>query len=562
LACSNAEQTLTGWLRLPHKFELRNAECGFQWRVRRRLAFLAEIVFITALILVTRCANYSDVFFGGQILFVDADCYARMTRARICFEHPGTVVRRHDFENFPIGTSPHTTAPLDYLIVGTATLLKPLSNNALDLAGALVSPLLSVALGIFLCWWSRRMELRFRWGLLVLYALSLILSHGFALGRPDHQSLLIALITVALCAEWSLASSREVGRNEERKDVLPGVQDAQKRVPPHPFLKSWSIVSGASWAMAIWVSLYEPIVLLVIVLVFRPRALFIRHRRIGWIVFAAILVIAFMVERRIPQWPNRDFADALRNWSGTIGELSHVSLGNPIWFSWCGWLVLLIPLLFWPKQHGATPWFLKALLVTTFGLTIWQARWAYFFVMIFALALPELLLLLRRPTFAAAIFIIALFPIARSWDRMFTDEESAGRMENRVELVELHAFASHCDGPFLAPWWLSPALSYWSRQPGVGGSSHESIAGIMESAKFFGTGNAEEVAQILKRRNVRWIVAYDADRVARNSSQILGHAISPEAFCFLLDRRPSEVPPFFRLTAQSGRFKLFRTLNP
>ncbi len=51
--------------------------------MRRRLAFLAEIVFISALILVTRCANYGDVFFGGQINFIDADCYSRMTRARI-----------------------------------------------------------------------------------------------------------------------------------------------------------------------------------------------------------------------------------------------------------------------------------------------------------------------------------------------------------------------------------------------------------------------------------------------------------------------------------------------
>src|SRR2546423_8273293 len=238
--------------------------------MRRRLAFLAEIIFISALILVTRCANYGDVFFGGQINCVDADCYARMTRPRICFEHPGTVVRRHDFENFPIGTSPHTTAPLDYLIVASATLLKPLSNNPLDLAGALVSPSLSVALGIFLCWWSRKMGLRFRWGLFVLYALSPILSHGFALGRPDHHSLLIALITAALCAEWSLTNQSS---------------------------KSWSIVSGASWAMALWVSLYEPIVLLVIMLVFRPRALSIRERRIGWIVFAAILVIVFMIER-------------------------------------------------------------------------------------------------------------------------------------------------------------------------------------------------------------------------------------------------------------------------
>jgi hypothetical protein len=314
--------------------------------------------------------------------------------------------------------------------------------------------------------------------------------------------------------------------------------------------------------MALWVSLYEPVVLLAIVLAFRPRSLFIRERRIGWIVFAAILAIAFMVERRIPQWPNRELAGALRNWSGTIGELSHVSLGNPIWFSWCGWLLLLTPLLFWPKRDRTMPWFLKALLIATFGLTVWQARWAYFFAMIFALALPELLLVLRKRIFAAAIFIIALFPIAQSWNRMFIDEELARRAENDVEMVEIRAIASRCGGPFLAPWWFSPALSYWSRQPGVGGSSHQSIEGVVESAKFFATPNAEEVAQILKRHSVRSVIAYDADRVALNSARILGHPISPNAFCYVLDRRSSEVLPFLRLIAQTGRFKLFRTLNP
>jgi len=205
---------------------------------------------------------------------------------------------------------------------------------------------------------------------------------------------------------------------------------------------------------------------------------------------------------------------------------------------------------------------LKTLLIATFGLTIWQARWAYFFVMIFAMALPELLLALRKPVFAAALFIVALFPIAHSWDRMFTGEELARRTENNVEMVEVHAIASQCDGPFLAPWWFSPALSYWSRQSAVGGSSHESIEGVVESAKCFGTANAKEVAQILKRHNVRFVVVYDADRVARNSAQILDCPISSNAFCYLLDRRPSEVPPFLKLIAETGRFKLFRVLNP
>src|SRR4051795_1662459 len=103
-----------------------------------------EIAIITVLTLTTRCALYPDIFCGGHINFVDADCYARMTRARICFEHPGTIVRHHEFENFPKGTSPHTTAPLDYLIVAMTAVLRPATRQALDLAGAIVSPLLGL----------------------------------------------------------------------------------------------------------------------------------------------------------------------------------------------------------------------------------------------------------------------------------------------------------------------------------------------------------------------------------------------------------------------------------
>ena len=500
--------------------------------MRWRLAFLAEIIFISTVVLVTRCANYGDVFFGGQINFVDADCYSRMTRARICFEHPGTIVRRHDFENFPSGTSPHTTAPFDYVIVTLATTLTPLSKNAFDLAGAVVSPLISIALGIFLCSWSRKMRLRFRWGFLILYGASPMLAHGFALGRPDHQSLLVALITIALCAEWALASEPSA---------------------------SWSIVSGASWALALWVSLYEPLVLLAIVAACCARSMMQRERRMGWIVFAAILAIAFIIEGRIPAWPNREFGGALKNWSATVGELAHVSLASAIWFNWCGWLVLLAPILLWPKWNRNIPLLLIALLLTTFALTIWQARWSYFFVMIFAMLVPQILSAMRKPLIATTIFIIALFPIAQSWDHLFADEELARRAENKIEQLELRAMSSQIDGVFIAPWWLSPAISYWSRQASVGGSSHESIGGIVETARFFETQDAEVTKQILDRQNVRWIVSYDADRVAQNSAQIVGNPVLQNALCYRLDRRASEVPPFLRLIAQTGHFKLFRT---
>ena len=199
-----------------------------------------EVLILSALILATRCANYRDVFIGGDIYFTDADCYARMTRARMCLDHPGTIVRHHGFENFPEGTTPHTTAPLDYLIVALTTVLRPVTRQALDLAGAIVSPLLGLITGWFLWWWSRWMGLAYRGTLLILFAASPILVHGTELGRPDHQSLVLGLITVALCAEWTLASTDTRG---------------------------WSLISGAAWGLALWVSFYEPLVLLALLVI-------------------------------------------------------------------------------------------------------------------------------------------------------------------------------------------------------------------------------------------------------------------------------------------------------
>ncbi|PYK94983.1 MAG: hypothetical protein DME40_01525 [Verrucomicrobia bacterium] len=178
--------------------------------------------------------------------------------------------------------------------------------------------------------------------------------------------------------------------------------------------------------------------------------------------------------------------------------------------------------------------------------------------MIFAMLVPQILSVLRNPLIATTIFIVALFPIAQSWDHLFADEELTRRAENKIEQLELRAMSSQIDGAFIAPWWFSPALSYWSRRPGVGGSSHESIGGIVETARFFETRDAEEARQILDRDSVNWIISYDADRVAQNSAQILGNPVPKNALCYLLDRRATEVPPFLRLIAQTGHFKLFR----
>lgn len=481
---------------------------------------------LSGLILATRCANYEDVFVGGKVYFVDADCYSRMTRARMVAADPGLVVRQQNFENFPAGTTPHTTAPLDYLIVGVAALLAPFSAQALDLAGALISPLFALLAGWFLWWWSRRRALSLRWVGLLLFAVSPILAHGTALGRPDHQSLLILLVLVGLAAE-----------------TTPG----------------WGIAAGLSWGFAIWVSLYEPLVLLAaIVASWRDRK--------RWFALVAVLVCAAAIERRLPQLPTAALHTYFAHWSATIGELKAVSLTNPIWWQWFGGFIVLVPLLvvFVAVRRGKLPIKLLVLLGLTFCLTIWQARWGYFLGVVLCLAIPALLRLVRQRWLALALATLAFLPFLQIWDAELwpNDELQSRRLEARAEATAWRAAATAMQRatrqPFLAPWWLSPSAAYWSGQPAVAGSSHESLAGIVDTARFFLSTEPDEAREILRRHQVQWVLASDADRVAQNSAALLGVAIPPQPICATLTRAPSQAPPFLTLVGENGAGKLYR----
>ncbi|MGC1321698.1 MAG: hypothetical protein WA849_05920 [Candidatus Udaeobacter sp.] len=522
-------------------------------RIGRFALILFEIGLLTVLIVTTRCANYQDVFVAGNIYFVDADCYARMTRAQMVREKPWLIIRRHAFENFPQGTTSHTTAPLDYLIVALSFLLNPFTAHALDLAGAFVSPLLALLGAWFLWWWSRRMKFRYRWVMLILYAISPILVHGTALGRPDHQSLLILLVAIAICAGWS-----------------------SQTLQPTNVASAWRLTSAAAWALAIWVSAYEPLVLFLIVMVtavvMNPRAVFARDRRAGWILFAAIIAIAFALDLHVPSFEILQSTAHLKNWASTIGELAHVAPMNPVWLNWCGYLLVITPIFIWMSVRTrrddaqglhALP-VICVLLITTYFLTIWQARWGYFFVLIFALALPALLAPMKSNAAVWIAFVLSMFPILGDWDERLWPNEAqlADRVERRIESVQIRDLALSLRSPevhpFLAPWWLSPSIAYWSGQPGVTGSSHESLNGIVESARFFLSENLEQAHDILDKHRVAWVFAYDSQRLGQNSAAILNEAVPPRALCRLLYETPSQAPPFLIFSAQNPTCKLYR----
>ena len=520
-----------------------------------------EIAILSVLILATRFANYQDVLVAGNIYFTDADCYARMTRAQLCFEHPGLVLWHHDFENFPTGTTPHTTAPLDYLILALSILLKPFTAHTLDLAGALVSPSLALGGGWFLWWWS--VKFSYRWVTLIVYAISPILVHGTELGRPDHQSLLILLVTIAICAEWSIPA--EAGAHATS---LSGGVAATNR-------NKWSIVSGVAWGLAIWTSAYESLVLLLLVRVVsafkNPKSISARYRRVSWLCFVLVIGIALLIEQRIPSFSTFYSDPLFQNWASTIGELKHVSPANPIWLRWCGYLLLVAPLLIWmsvirtrKESEETTPTFLLVLLAATYVLTIWQARWGYFFVLIFALALPHLLEPIKSRAAVWVAFSLSMFPILRDWDEKLWPNEAqlADRVAQRNESAQLRDIALSLRSPeirpFLAPWWLSPEIAYWSGQPGVAGSSHESLPGIEDSARFFVGQDWGTAHKLLENHKVTWVIAYDSERTAQNSAEILNTAVPQLPVCFVLDKTTTRAPPFLVLSAQNGVAKLYR----
>jgi len=204
------------------------------------------------------------------------------------------------------------------------------------------------------------------------------------------------------------------------------------------------------------------------------------------------------------------------------------------------------------------------LLIVTYLLTIWQARWGYFFVLIFALALPALLEPVKSRAAVWIAFVLSIAPILRDWDeRLWPNEmQLARRVEQRNESAQIRDLALNLQSsdtrPFLAPWWLSPSIAYWSGQPGVAGSSHESLNGIQDSARFFLSDDLQKAREILKKRQVVWVFAYDSNRVAQNSAVILNRGLPSHSLCRVLDRTPAQAPPFLIFSGQNAACKLYR----
>lgn len=495
------------------------------------------LVFLLLLTLSAQTWNWDQIFHKGQVYYVDADCYSRMTRVQQVLQHPFTPIRFHAFENAPLGVTPHTTAPLDWIIAAFSKALTPWSHNSLELAGAFISPLLGLLLVGFLWWWSRHLALGYRAALLLTVIFSPILVHGFQLGRPDHQSLIILLVGIAWAAEIALWLRRDA---------------------------RWHYVSAVAWGFALWTSLYEPAILLALTVLLR---LFVLGRS-AWpgrnplIVLLAILLGWFFFDGWRGTGMDEKAAPYFWRWAQQIGELHHTPVGE--FFRWCGALWLLAPLLLiWRAwREKSRPYLAWAiLLVVISGLCLWHLRWGYFVALAFAFSLPWALGAIRWRIAAWILFVIALWPMAQEWDEDLYPSEEATRAQtenlyDRILLREATA-AINAPGNIIAPWWQTPSLVFWTGLPGVAGSSHQSLPGTLDSARLYLSTTPATAEQILKDRQVRWVIAYEPSRIIENSEQTLGVQAAPQTLAERLYYRPDQVPPFLKMVHQNQFFKVY-----
>lgn len=473
---------------------------------------------------------------GWLVVLADGDGHARLQRAATVLEKPGTIIRGHDFENHPHGTVPHTTAPMDYLIAGAAV-----ATGSLDLAGAWISPLLGLCTVLFVGWWSCRLDLRPRWPMLLLFCVSPALTHAFALGRPDHQSLLVALTTLALAANFAF--------------VRHG----------HP---AWAWISGAAWGLSLWVSWFEPLILLVAQEI--ARALALRGRawppvwRRALLLVAILALVTWALEGFRHPWPGADVRELFPRWAALLGELQSAS--PRAMFAWTGWLLVPAPLLLaWDYYRRRDPLALMSLvlLATVTALTGWQARWSPWLAMVFCLALPWMLRPLHKRWIVWTVFFISLWPVAGAWEARLLPggNELSLRREKIIEGALLEEAADFLRrqprGGVLAPWWISPALARFSGQPMVGGTSHQSLPGTADTARFFLATDDETARQILRQRQTLYVVTDAPERVIPTSAALLGIPAAARPMIVRL-ARGKEIPTWLEPAFANAYFRIYK----
>jgi hypothetical protein len=380
--------------------------------------------------------------------------------------------------------------------------------------------------------------------MLLLFAVSPALTHAFALGRPDHQSLVVALTTVALASQFAWVRTTRA---------------------------AWAWTSAVAWGLALWVSWFEPLILLFAQEIARAAALrgsaYPKTWRHALLLTAALALGTWALEGFRNPWPDPAVREFFPRWAALLGELQGAAPHSM--FAWTGWLLVPAPLLLgWNFHKSRDPLALMVLLllVLVTALTGWQARWNPWQAAIFCLALPWILPPLGKSWIIWTVFLVSLWPVARAWDaRLFPSPAGqAEQQEKQIEAILLEQtagfLATQPRGGVLAPWWISPTLARQSGQPMVGGTSHQSLPGSVDTARFFLSDDDTVALAQLQLRDVKYVVTDAPGRVIATSAALLGVPAPPQPLIVRL-ARGRDVPAFLHPVFANQFFRVYKVTD-
>lgn len=449
---------------------------------------------------------------------VDADGYTRLIRAQRILNGEGLIQSFHPHENYPAGIVPSTTLPFDLLILATYPVMALWSVEPLDWAGAVSAWLCFPAILALMYFWSGR--LGWRWEARVLLLIGVAVAPGMMwatpFGRPDHQALVLLLLAGALAAEL-------VRWDPQRRDTT-----------------MWAAIGGACWGLALWTSLFEPLILFLLVLGTnliarrRDQHPFLIALGIG-VVIAVLLEGAHLraiVASAFSSLGDETTRDALGRWSETVGELRPmlkpwsitVNLALLIWM-----LPLTLIRLYSKEGLKLEHHLLVALTLLLTFLTLMQSRWFYFGTL--GLLLLTALWLHREKVTALRVGALAAIVASWvfSWWAMF--DEMSSRLPNPInpQVKKLAQLARQPDtGSVIGPYWLSPIFTYYSGRPMVASSSHLTIEGILDTSEFFTTTSWKEANTIMHDRQAGWVLVYEPNKLIPQCLLVTGESMETE----------------------------------
>ncbi len=246
---------------------------------KKRTDAIIFAVFAVFLFAAIQTARMEPNIQKNGVEFIGTDTYMRMVRAQELYDGGSWYDSTIERNNFPYGDELHWTRLMDLLIIGEAKIIEPVTGieRAFELSGLTVSLVIGGFSILAMLWASSYM---FEWSLtpiaIILFLSQYFALQYFAIGRPDHHSLIILFfISFFACA------FRLVGKEKKRL---------------------WGFASAVAAAMAFWVSVetvFMPAVLaLVLTLSWVIRGDDSMERlRIFSTTFAVLVGIFILVER-------------------------------------------------------------------------------------------------------------------------------------------------------------------------------------------------------------------------------------------------------------------------